>query len=48
MSKNLRDELKELKEITNELRLIIKYLKFDLEATRRERDGFKKLFEEKK
>lgn len=48
MAKNLQKEIKEMKEVVDELRLIVKYLKFDVEATRRERDGYKKLFEEKK
>jgi len=47
VSKNLRDEFKELKEIIDELWLIVKYLKFDLEATRREREYYKKLMGKK-
>ena len=47
MPKNLRDEIKEMKEVVDELRLIVKYLKFDLEATRREREYFKNLAEKK-
>lgn len=46
--KNLREELKKMKETLEELRLQVKYQEFDLEATRRERDYFKKLLEEKK
>lgn len=48
MSKSLREELKKVKETLEELRLQMVYLKFDLEATRREREYFKKLLEEKK
>lgn len=48
MTKNLSEELKNLKETLEEMRIKIKYLNFDLEATRRERDCYKKLLEEKK
>lgn len=52
---NRRISMKEVQEIVsgiNEsfatIRLIIKYLVFDLEATRRERDQFRMLLEDKK
>lgn len=47
MSKNLREELKKIKETLEEMRMQIKYMEFDLEATRREREYYKNLVEKK-
>jgi len=47
MSKSLKDQLKEIKETLDEQRIKITYLEFDLEATRRERDYFRKELEKK-
>lgn len=44
----LREEIKKMKETLKEMRLQIKYMQFDLEATRRERGSLKKKLEEKK
>jgi septal ring factor EnvC (AmiA/AmiB activator) len=44
----LREEIKKMKETLEEMRAQIKYIQFDLEATRRERDNFKKKLAEKK
>lgn len=40
-------KLEKLEELVNEQQLVIKYLKFDLEVTQRERNYYKKLSEEK-
>lgn len=48
MSGSLRKELEKIKVTLAEMRLQMKYKEFDLEATRRERDYFKKLLQEKK
>ena len=48
MSGSLREELKKIKETMEEMRIQIKYMEFDLEATRRERDNFKEKLEGKK
>ena len=48
MAKSLRDQLKEVKETIEEMRIKILYMNFDLEATRREREYFKRLVKEKK
>lgn len=47
MSGSLRDQLKEIKETMEDMRIMIKYLEFDVEATRREREYYKKLVEKK-
>lgn len=40
-------KLEKLKEFISDQQLVIKYLKFDVEATQRERNYYKKLSEEK-
>lgn len=45
-SKELREVIAELNESVGAIRLIIKYLIFDLEATRRERDVFHTILED--
>lgn len=44
----LREEIKKMKETLEELRMQMKYMQFDVEATRRERNYYKKLLQEKK
>lgn len=48
MSGELYEELEELKKLIEEMRIKITYLEFDVDATRRERDEYKKQLEEKK
>lgn len=48
MRTNLREEIKNMKETLEEMRMEMVYLRFDLEATRRERNYYKNLSEEKK
>lgn len=48
MPSGLREEIKKIKETLEELRFQMKYMQFDLEATRREREYYKNLVEEKK
>lgn len=45
---SLREEIEKIKETLEELRFQIKYIQFDLEATRREREYYKNLLAEKK
>lgn len=48
MAKSLRKQLEDLKEDFEDLKVMIKYLEFDVEATRREREYYKNLVEGKK
>lgn len=48
MPRSLREEIKKIKKTLEEMRIQLKYMQFDLEATRREREYFKKLLQEKK
>lgn len=45
--KKLHEAIIELSESMGAIRLILKYLMFDLEATRRERDEFRMMLEDK-
>lgn len=47
MSGSLREELKKMKELIEEMRIQLIYMQFDLEATRREREYYKNLAEKK-
>ena len=47
MRKNLKEQLDDLKEDLGDLKVMVKYLEFDVEATRRERDYYKELAEGK-
>lgn len=43
MPGGLREEIKKMKETLEEMRIQILYLTFDIEATQRERDYYKRL-----
>lgn len=45
--KDIQKKLEETEKTLDEMRLQLLYMQFDLEATRRERDNFKKLSEKK-
>lgn len=47
MAESLKEQLKKMKNVLTELRVQVKYLQFDVEATRRERDYYKALMEKK-
>ena len=44
-SSELKHKMEQLKESLSDLRIALKYLLLDLEATRRERDEFKKMLD---
>lgn len=47
MAKSLRKQLEDLKEDLSDVKIMVKYLEFDVEATRREREYYKALVEKK-
>lgn len=48
MPRSLREEIKKMKDLIEEMRVQLIYMQFDLEVTRREREYFKALAKEKK
>jgi len=48
MPRSLRAETEKMKKLIEDMRVQLLYMQFDLEATRREREYFKRLLQEKK